>query len=163
MKSNLHRQCTALVMLGAFSSQVLAAEGGNKYSNAQTPPPNIPVRSSAQFFPSDPQAKLVMPVNIWGEVREPGVHFVLVDSSLLKSISSAGGPTGTADIDSVTLIRNGTHKNYSLKDDAVHRVTLQKDDTLYVERSIKSDLPLIFGAVSTIVSVVTLYFVSKKK
>lgn len=43
-------------------------------------------------------------IQIWGEVGNPGVHFVPVDASLLDVLSMAGGPLDNAALSRVRLI-----------------------------------------------------------
>ena len=98
-----------------------------------------------------------MPVHVWGNVREPGVHYVPAGSTLLQSVSAAGGPTENADTKSIRLLRD---KKYTyvdlLKADSS---SAQANDTLFVDSSIKADLPLYFTGISTVISIVTLYYV----
>jgi hypothetical protein len=72
-----------------------------------TRPDSVGARSNAEYYSAAPETGLVMPINIWGSVREPGVHYVPIGSTLLHSVSVAGGPTDLADLDKVKLFRSG--------------------------------------------------------
>ena len=38
-------------------------------------------------------ADITMPVNVWGQVRNPGMHLIPWDSDLRDALSAAGGPS----------------------------------------------------------------------
>lgn len=122
-----------------------------------TRPANVPARSNAEYYSASPDATLVMPVNIWGNVREPGLHFLPIGSNLHQSVSAAGGPSENADLSSVRVLRSGKPTYVDLL--GPKSIPLQANDFVYVERSYKADLPLIFAGVTTVISIITLYYV----
>lgn len=124
-------------------------------------PSNVMPRSSAEYFSSAPDTGLVIPVNIWGNVREPGLHYVPQGASLQLSMSAAGGPTETADISAIRIIRGGKSNYTDLL--GSRSISLQANDVVYVSQSYRADLPLIFSGVSTLISIVTLYYVMKPR
>lgn len=103
---------------------------------------------------------MLIPVNIWGNVREPGVHYVPIGSSLMQSVSAAGGPSENADFSNVRLLQGNKHTYADLL--KTSGPVVQANDTIYVQKSYKADLPLIFSGIATIVSIVTLYYVVKQ-
>ena len=123
-----------------------------------TKPLNLGPRASAEYFSTVPEAGLLIPINIWGNVREPGIHFVPSGSNLLQSLSAAGGPTESADISAVRILR----KNQSTYTDLLKSSApplVQANDMIYVHQTYKAELPLIFSGISTVISLVTLYFI----
>lgn len=122
-----------------------------------TKPLNVPARPNAEYYSASPDSTLVMPVNIWGNVREPGLHFVPIGSSLNHSVSVAGGPTDRADMGSIRILRGGKLTYADLM--GPKSIPLQANDYVYVEQNYRADLPLIFSGISTILSIVTLYYV----
>ena len=124
-------------------------------------PRDVPKRGSSEFYSTQPSQKLLMTVNIWGEVFQPGIHLIPAESTLSAAISAAGGPNGMSQFPSATLIRQGKKQEVNLIEMG-DSIRLKNYDTIYVDRTIKSELPLYFGAISTIVSVLTLYYVTKK-
>jgi protein involved in polysaccharide export with SLBB domain len=136
--------------------------GAPLHAEPQVQPDELPKRPSAEYFTTKPGAKVLVSVNIWGEVFQPGVHFVPVGAKLTDALGAAGGPTGLANMPNVRLVRDQTERYLDLFEQG-GSYTVQDRDMIYVERTFKSDLPLIFAAVSSAVSVVTLYYVSKRK
>ena len=58
--------------------------------------------------------EILMPVNVWGEVRNPGVHMIPWNSDLRDALSAAGGPTATADLSDVRVILLDLEIEYDL-------------------------------------------------
>ncbi len=122
----------------------------------QIQPQNLSAKASSEYYSTIPDAKLLVPVHVWGEIREPGLHFVPMGSSISEAISACGGPLPTASTPDVELHR----KNEKIRDVDIFRAgfgeKVSANDTIVVERSIKADLPLIFSATSILVSLATL-------
>lgn len=94
------------------------------------------------FYSPSVKDKVLVPVHFWGEVGTSGLHFIPVDTSLVKGLSMAGGPKSSADLDHVTITRNvsGTLnvERYSLEDGGTslaHTLKLQPGDTVFVNKS----------------------------
>jgi NADH:ubiquinone oxidoreductase subunit F (NADH-binding) len=151
------RRTLALVCASAFwSQQVIGADV------PQLQPSDVPKRGSAEFYSTRSTAKVQMAVNIWGEVQQPGIHFVPIGATLTEAVSAAGGPTTDADADELFLRRGAETWRLDLLAKGPE-TRLQADDVVVVERNFKRDLPLVLSAVTTVVSVLTLYFVSRKQ
>jgi len=148
-----------LFLLSNCFSEALMAKSKDFYL---VPPKLIP-KGSSEYYPSSGEVKIVIPIQVWGEVNQPGVHYVKPNAKVSEVIGAAGGPTGNADIDDVRIISKGKKKYLSLFDNDLDKYQLRPNDTIYIDDSWKNELPLIFGGVTTIVSVLTLYFVTKKK
>jgi len=54
--------------------------------------------------------ELLMKVNVWGEVKTPGVLDVPDETDLISLLSFAGGPTDKAKLSKVKIIRNHSGK-----------------------------------------------------
>ncbi|PIE51638.1 hypothetical protein CSA37_10500 [Candidatus Fermentibacteria bacterium] len=54
-------------------------------------------------------------VNVWGEVRNPGRHFIPWNSDLRDALSAAGGPVSTADLSCIRIVSNDLEIKYDLK------------------------------------------------
>ena len=108
--------------------------------------------------------ELLVPVNIWGEVRDPGYYDVPDGTDIARLISYAGGPTEFASLKSVKLTRpesggaDAVNIDYYLETGDVASVpVLQPGDTVYVSRNKKyawrefikvvSELAVIAGTV----------------
>ncbi len=149
-----YRFLAGILILSFWSSRLVA--------EPYVQPDELPKRSGSEFFTTKPGAKVLVSVNIWGEVFQPGVHFIPVGSKLTDALGSAGGPTGLANMPNIRLVRDSKEQYLDLFHNA-ESFTVKDRDMIYVERTFKSDLPLIFAAVSSAVSVLTLYFVSKRQ
>lgn len=83
--------------------------------------------------------EILMPVNVWGEVRNPGLHMVPWDSDLRDALSAAGGPTSTADLSGIKIILSGIDIEYNLSDylsgNGSSLPALEPDATVYVSTS----------------------------
>jgi hypothetical protein len=108
--------------------------------------------------------ELLVPVNIWGEVRAPGYYDVPDGTDVARLISYAGGPTEFASLKGVKLTRPASGRedavniDYYLDTGDVAGVpVLQPGDTVYVPRNTKyawrefikvvSELAVIAGTV----------------
>ena len=83
--------------------------------------------------------EVLMPVNVWGEVRNPGVHMVPWDADLRDALSAAGGPTSSANLSKIKIILTGINMEYNLSDylsgDGLPLPGMESDATIYVEAS----------------------------
>ncbi len=144
-----------------FSANLGLVPGALAETNsALVSPAGIPLRSGAEFYSTNPNQKVLVPVNIWGEVKEPGVHYVPVGASLMQVISLAGGPTGAASLPKVQLFHSdGKQEMVNIYSEGLKK-PLAAGDTVNIDiESWKVNLPLIFGGVSTLVGVATLLVV----
>ncbi|MEO0294016.1 MAG: SLBB domain-containing protein [candidate division WOR-3 bacterium] len=55
-------------------------------------------------------------VQVWGEVKEPGIYYVTPSTNLVEAISFAGGPTPRSDLSKVKLVRAIGEKEISFFD-----------------------------------------------
>lgn len=62
-------------------------------------------QSGSIFYNTSVKNKVLIPTHFWGEVGKPGLHFIPTDTSLVKGLSMAGGPNGSARLDDITLTR----------------------------------------------------------
>jgi protein involved in polysaccharide export with SLBB domain len=123
----------------------------------QIRPPNVAPRANAEYYPSSPDAGVTMPVHIWGNVREPGLHYMPLGANLGQTVSAAGGPTDSADMTSVRLLRGGKPTYVDLL--GPKSIPVQSNDYIYVDRNYRADMPLIMSGITTVLSIITLYFV----
>lgn len=83
--------------------------------------------------------EILMPVNVWGEVRNPGMHMVSWDSDLRDALSAAGGPTSSANLSKVTIILDGIDIEYNLSDylsgHGAPLPAMEPDATVYISAS----------------------------
>lgn len=60
---------------------------------------------AAQYFLSSGD-ELLIPVNIWGFVKNPGQYMVPNNTDLISLLSYAGGPTESAKLSTIRIVRN---------------------------------------------------------
>ena len=67
---------------------------------------DIGKKSAAKYIFSPGSDALLMTVKVWGEVKQPGIYEVPIGMDLIELISSAGGPTNSAKLSKVKIIRS---------------------------------------------------------
>ena len=84
-------------------------------------------------------------VQIWGEVRSPGIYAVPPTTNIVEAISFAGGPTSRSDLTRVKLVsalreRNITFYNVEayINGDKKNPPILDSGDLIYVPTSLSS-------------------------
>ncbi len=60
----------------------------------------------AIFYSASVKGKALMPVHIWGAIGKSGLHFIPLNTTLVKGLSLAGGPQTSADLSEVKVSRN---------------------------------------------------------
>jgi len=83
--------------------------------------------------------EILMPVNVWGEVRNPGIHMIPWDSDLRDALSAAGGPTSSANLSSIRIVLQDLNLEYDLSDylsgDGTTLPCMEPDATVYVSEA----------------------------
>jgi len=67
--------------------------------------PNNQNQSAAQYILPGEKNVIQMQINIWGEVKKPGIYRVPSDIDLVRLLSSAGGPNDFAKLDGIKIVR----------------------------------------------------------
>lgn len=96
----------------------------------------------AIYYSTSVKNKVLIPVHMWGEVRQAGLHFVPADTTLIKGLSLAGGPSSTAKLDGIVLTRGtpaGTFEEIDFDltkggDAAAHQFKIESGDTIFVKK-----------------------------
>ncbi|MGZ3789944.1 MAG: SLBB domain-containing protein [Bacteriovorax sp.] len=93
------------------------------------------------FYSPTSKGKVLIPINVWGEVNKAGLHYVPLDTNIVQGLSLAGGPKSTAALDSVRLTKNVNGKIEEFKFDLmkggkpeIYNIKLEPGDTLFVEK-----------------------------
>jgi hypothetical protein len=60
--------------------------------------------------------QITMSVNVWGEVRNPGLHLIPWDSDLRDALSAAGGPSAQADLSNIRIVTTDLEIEYNMSD-----------------------------------------------
>ena len=99
--------------------------------------------ASQYYLERGTENKLMMKVNVWGAVANPGAQYVADQTDLIGLLSAAGGPLENAKLSKVRLIRNfnGEKKNMVInvgkclkKNDADKIPEIKPGDTVIVPK-----------------------------
>ncbi len=104
------------------------------------------------LFLSFPQTQFLVEggsirIQVWGEVRNPGIYYVTPSTNIVEAISFAGGPTSRSDLSNVKLVRAIKEKEVSffnindyLNAKEKNPPILESGDLVYVNQSFSSRL-----------------------
>lgn len=120
------------------------------------------------YYSPTSKGKVLVPINVWGEVNKAGLHYIPIDSNIAQGLSLAGGPKSTAALDAVRLTKNINGKIEEFKfdlgkggDAEVYKIKLEPGDTLFVEKEHfyenRAYYTGLFGIAATILSSILLY------
>ena len=99
-------------------------------------------------------------VQVWGEVKSPGIYYVTPSTNIVEAISFANGPTTSSDLSRVKLIRAIRGKEVSyfnvsayLSGEIKNPPILESGDLVYVNKSFSSkvwDFTKFLGVVGAV-------------
>lgn len=103
-------------------------------------------------------------INVLGEVTNPGFYYITEIESFMSIIAMAGGTTGSADLESIYLVRNNKRINLDIETIIAEGSTatdfgLQSNDQIYVPRTWWADargFTIILSALALIVTVIAI-------
>lgn len=158
MKKIINRIFSTLICSFLISAQAAAQ---NSYLGI----PKFDKVSGAEYVSGNQPGTVLMKVNLWGAVNRPGIHHIPVKTDLMSLVSYAGGPTGKAILDEVTIKREVGNKRKLIRVDVEeliqgvshHHVELAPNDIVVIpsdEPLISQDTLAIVGLVSIIMSTV---------
>lgn len=100
--------------------------------------------TGAVYYSPAIKNKVLIPAHFWGDIQKNGLHFIPTDTSLVKGLSIAGGPSGSANLENVKVKRVNKSSNkleefsFDLSeggDANAHDFNLKSGDTIFVEKS----------------------------
>jgi hypothetical protein len=121
-------------------------------------------QSGSIFYNTSVKNKVLVPTHFWGEVGKPGLHFIPTDTSLIKGLSMAGGPTGTARIDDVVLNRfgnDGKLKQYQFNlseggTPEAYQFKLEQGDSVFIKKdTYREDRSYYTGLIGIAISIIS--------
>ena len=103
-------------------------------------------------------------INVLGEVTNPGFYYITEIETFMSIIGMAGGTTGSADLESIYLVRNNKRINLDIGTIIAEGSTatdfgLQSNDQIYVPRTWWADargFTIILSALALIVTVIAI-------
>ena len=134
-------------------------------STGSSLPSSLEIQPGNYF--TDDMGNLLMYVNVWGEVGDPGQHIVREGADISTVISIVGGPSTEAELSKVRLIRHtpdedGTNsyiidlKKYGKVGDRAAFVELRPNDTIIVPEDRTIDTGTVATFIGLAVSIATL-------
>ena len=135
-------------------------ENDNGYSDFQI---------SSQNYLTDQKGNVLMYVNIWGTVKNPGRQLVYEGIDLATLLSIVGGPMQGANMKKVRLYREIpdsdqklTHvidlESFISTGDRSEFIKIKPNDTILIPQKLSSYVLNQIGTVNTIFSLLNLYF-----
>jgi hypothetical protein len=131
-----------------------------------TAPKTEQLNSAAQYYIGS-EGELLIKVNVWGRVRQPGQYFVPSSTDLITLISVAGGPAEKSRLDNVRIVRNtqsGSEiilvniKKYLKTGDQRLIPQLQPEDTVIMSGSIWYVVSNVVTVVAQLAIVANVYY-----
>jgi len=99
-------------------------------------------------------------IQVWGEVKSPGIYYVTPSTNIVEAISFAGGPSSRSNLSQVKLIRAIKEKEVSYFDVSAYLSgklknppMLESGDLVYVNQSFSSkvwDFTKFLGVVGAV-------------
>lgn len=125
-------------------------------------------QSGAIFYNSSTKNKALIPTHFWGEIQKPGLHFIPTDTSLIKGLSMAGGPTSSAFLEKIKLTRvssdgklNDFH--FNLEEGGGKEsfdFKIEPGDTIFIQKdSFSENRAYYTGLISIALSIITTFFI----
>ena len=122
-----------------------------------------------EYIASD-DGTLLMYVNIWGHVKNPGTYLVYEGIDLVTLISLAGGPQTGANLNNIRIIHDSKDNQITQinleKYIKNHRtsITIRPHDTIYIKESVASYLFNKVNLLNTILQIANIsYTISRLK
>ncbi len=129
---------------------------------------DLPKKMGSIYYSPSIKDKVLVPINFWGEIKDSGLHFIPVDTSLVSGISLAGGMNSSADLNGIQI---SSFENVQLQKfkfaltqgmtDEAAKFTLKPGDVVFVEKSNffenRSYYTSLVGIIATMLSTYVLY------
>lgn len=129
-----------IIILFLFTSTIFTQNGRVDYMGQVK---NYHVINGQDYIAGD-DGNLLMYVNIWGHVKNPGTYLVYEGIDIMTLISLAGGPQSGANLSNIKLIssKNSEEKNINLNKylngSNNSSVVINPHDTIYVKEGFGS-------------------------
>ena len=137
-----------------FQALLATSDGGNISSN--------------QRYISGEDGNLLMYVNIWGHVKNPGTYLVYEGIDLVTLISLAGGPQSGANLNNIKIIHDSENNQITKINldkyisDNKHSVSIRPHDTIYIKESMSSYIFSKTSLLNTILQIANMAFVASR-
>lgn len=123
---------------------------------------------SSEKYLTDEKGNILMYVNVWGEVNQPGHHLVYEGIDFATLLSIVGGPIKGANLKKVklhrevpdadgTLTYNINLNKFLVSGDRKDFVQIKPNDTILIPTKTSTIVLKQIGTINTIFSLITLY------
>ena len=123
---------------------------------------------SSEKYLTDKNGNILMYVNVWGEVNNPGHHLVYDGIDLATLLSIVGGPKESANMKKVLIYReipdadNSVKYSMDLKQflqngDRSKFIKIKPNDTLVIPAKTSSKILKQIGTINTVFSLINIY------
>ena len=110
--------------------------------------------------------ELLMNVQVWGQVKNPGLYSLPENSDIVTLLSLANGPTENADLSKIKVIRKGATKDslytVNLKKSLLHgekeKITLKPGDIIEISPSTFYSISNFIRFITQVSMVVAVYY-----
>lgn len=129
---------------------------------------NLAKQRGAMFYSPTVKDKVLIPIHFWGEVKNSGLHYVPIGTTLVSGLSLAGGPGNNAVLSDIKLTRTFADqletKVFDLENGGnkeAYYEKLQAGDTVFIKKSNfyenRAYYTGLIGIFSTILGSILLY------
>jgi hypothetical protein len=132
---------------------------------------DIAKQQGSIYYDTSTKNKALVPTHLWGEIQRPGLHFIPTDTSLIKGLSLAGGPTGAAKLEEIILTRlnpDGSIRQYEFNlrdggDAKAHTFKLESGDSIFLRKDTFYENRNYYTSwISIALSLITTFFIVTK-
>ena len=125
------------------------------------------LRASSQKYTKNVDGRIMISVNLWGEINSPGRHTVPEGVDLVTILSIVGGPIDGANMSKIKIIRDSENSNkiYTINlnkfinaGDKTDFIKIEPNDTIIIPETVYSSIFKRLSSINTILSLLTLYF-----
>ena len=122
---------------------------------------------SSEKYITDQEGNILIQINVWGHVKNPGHHIVYDGIDLITLLAAVGGPLSGANLKQITLIREEKDDNgkiiYELDLNKFYKsgsrselVEILPNDTIIIEQTLFSTIFMSSNALITILQILNL-------
>jgi len=144
---------------------ILHGQGQNLESSSSSSP-NLPFSNDRYVSNSD--GRMMMKVNVWGQVLTPGVHLIYDGTDFASLMSIVGGPKEGANFKKLRLYReipdkegqvvyNINFQDFIMTGDRSNFIKIKPNDTIIVPQKFPFLILKQVGTVNTLFSAIIIY------
>lgn len=160
-----------LIISVCFSAEVTSSDLSLQDIALPSEVKDIVKQQGTIYYDTSTKNKALVPTHLWGEIQRPGLHFIPTDTTLIKGLSMAGGPTGSAKLNEVILTRqnsDGSLKQYEFNlsgggDANSHNFKIESGDSVFLKKDMFIENRSYYTSwVSIALSLITTFFIVTK-